>query len=102
MGEGGEGAKAEQRERRLSEGRRGEGSARRRSGAEKGWRGEGAENERRAKLATWGGNVLYIKVRARGSRVEVSRGGTSERFVPKIFHGAGSSQSQSIFRDAET
>ena len=42
------------------------------------------------------------KLKTRGSRVEVSRGGMSERFVPKTFHGAGSSQSQSIFRDAET
>ena len=71
------------------------GSARRRGG-------EGSENERRAKLTKWGGNVLYIKVRARGRRVEVSRGGTSERFAPKTFHGTGSSRGQSIFRDAET
>ena len=42
------------------------------------------------------------KLKTRGRRVEVSRGGTSERFAPKTFHGAGSSQSQSIFRDAET
>ena len=42
------------------------------------------------------------KLKTRGRRVEVSRGGTSERFAPKTFYGAGSSRGQSIFRDAET
>ena len=42
------------------------------------------------------------KLKTRGRRVEVSRGGTSERFAPKTFHGTGSSRGQSIFRDAET
>ena len=42
------------------------------------------------------------KLKTRGRRVEVSRGGTSERFAPKIFYGAGSSRGQSIFRDTET
>ena len=42
------------------------------------------------------------KLKTRGRRVEGSRGGTSERFAPKTFYGAGSPQSQSIFRDAET
>ena len=41
------------------------------------------------------------KLKTRGRRVEVSRGGTSERFAPKTFHGTGSSRGQSIFRDAE-
>ena len=42
------------------------------------------------------------KLKTRGRCVEVSRGGTSERFAPKTFYGAGSSRGQSIFRDAET
>ena len=42
------------------------------------------------------------KLKTRGRRVEVSRGGTSERFAPNTFYGAGSSQSQSIFRDTGT
>ena len=46
------------------------------------------------------GGMAKLKTRER--RVEVSRGGTSERFAPKTFYGAGSPQSQSIFRDAET
>ena len=41
-------------------------------------------------------------MKTQGRRVEVSRGGTSERFAPKTFHGIGSSRGQSIFRDAET
>ena len=46
--------------------------------------------------------IKLYKVRARERRVEGSRGETSERFVAKTFHGAGSSRGQSIFRDAET
>ena len=42
------------------------------------------------------------KLKTRGRRVEVSRGGTPEWFAPKTFYGAGSSRGQSIFRDAET
>ena len=42
------------------------------------------------------------KLKTRGRRVEVSRGGTSERFAPKTFHGTGSSRGQSIFRDTRT
>ena len=42
------------------------------------------------------------KLKTRRSRVEVSRGGTSERFAPKTFYDAGSSRGQSIFRDAGT
>ena len=49
---------------------------------------------------------VYIKLYKRYAREEDAlkgrEGGTSERFAPKTFHGAGSSQSQSIFRDAET
>ena len=37
------------------------------------------------------------KLKMRGRRVEVSRGGTSERFAPKTFYGAGSPRGQSIF-----
>ena len=49
---------------------------------------------------TESGEMAKLKTRAR--RVEVSRGGTSERFAPKTFHGTGSSRGQNIFRDAGT
>ena len=42
------------------------------------------------------------KLKTRGRRVEVSRGGTPEWFAPKTFYGAGSSRGQSIFRDIGT
>ena len=52
------------------------------------------------RLITESGEMAKLKTR--GSRVEVSRRGTSERFAPKTFYGAGSSRGQSIFRDAGT
>ena len=49
---------------------------------------------------------VYIRLYKRYAREEDAlkgrEGGTPERFVLKTFHGAGSPQSQSIFRDAET